>query len=117
GLHFAFDAEQIRLCEAWSGEFLDVAPVWNGRGGNVAPQLGPIVWSAAAGPALLLEPPQGEWPTDSGRNHGLKFRGYRLAADGTPTFLWELRKAGTPPDDPPQPGAIEVEETFVPDPR
>jgi cytochrome c553 len=117
GLHFAFDAEQIRLCEAWSGEFLDVAPVWTGRGGNVAPQLGPVVWSATPGPALLLEQPSGAWPTDSGRNHGLKFGGYRLEPDGTPVFLWDLRKAGTPADAPSPPDAVHVEEWFAPDPR
>ena len=115
GLHFAFDADQIRLCEAWRGEFLDVAPVWTGRGGNVAPQLGPIVWSAPAGPALLLQPPASDWPSDSGRAHGLKFRGYELDADGTPTFLWELRPEGTPAEDPPRPDAVEVAERFVPD--
>jgi mono/diheme cytochrome c family protein len=116
GLHFAFDAEQIRLCEAWSGEFLDVAPVWTGRGGNVAPQLGPIVWSAPAGPALMLEKPEGEWPTDSGRKHGLKFGGYRLEPDGTPVFLWDLRKPELAADEPSPPDAVHVEETFVPDP-
>jgi len=106
GLHFAFDAEQIRLVEAWSGEFLNVAPVWEGRGGHVAPELGSVVWSAPPGPALLLAPPDAlkedtvdpkvliaawrEWPTDSGRAHGMKFRGYRLESDGLPTFLYEL---------------------------
>jgi len=130
GLHFAFDAEQIRLVEAWTGQFLDVAPVWNGRGGNVAPELGPIVWSAAPGPMLMLAPadarkPDGtvdvpklpdaeHWPTDGGRSHGVKFRGYRLEADGTPTFLYELRDASVPFDAPPQPNAAQVEERFEP---
>jgi mono/diheme cytochrome c family protein len=122
GLHFAFDAEQVRLCEAWRGEFLDVAPVWTGRGGNVAPQLGPTVWSAPSGPLLLLAPKEdpfalATWPTDSGRNHGLKFGGYRLAADGAPTFLYQLREPSVPNATPPQPGAVEVEESFQPDAR
>jgi cytochrome c2 len=130
GLHFAFDAEQIRLVEAWTGQFLDVAPVWNGRGGNVAPELGPIVWSALPGPALLLAPPDAlqsntaikltavpdleHWPTDGGRAHGMKFGGYRLEADGTPTFLYELRDATVPFDAPPQPNSVHVEERFEP---
>jgi cytochrome c2 len=130
GLHFAFDAEQIRLVEAWTGQFLDVAPVWNGRGGNVAPELGPIVWSALPGPALLLapadaSPPDGkfdlaklpdaeQWPKDGGRAHGVKFGGYRLEADGSPTFLYELRDASLPFDAPPQPNAVHVEERFEP---
>lgn len=105
GLHFAFDAEQIRLVEAWTGEFLDVAPVWEGRGGHVAPEMGSVVWSATPGPALLLAPPGAmkqaivdsdhalnaqSWPLDSGRNHGVRFRGYRLENDGRPTFLYDL---------------------------
>jgi cytochrome c2 len=105
GLHFAFDAEQIRLVEAWTGEFLNVAPVWEGRGGHVAPELGPVVWSAPPGPALLLAPPDvlkggkidpnvastlTAWPIDSGRNHGLRFRGYLIWEDGLPSFLYEL---------------------------
>jgi mono/diheme cytochrome c family protein len=105
GLHFAFDAEQIRLVEAWTGEFLNVSPVWDGRGGHVAPELGPRVWSAPPGPMILLAPPDalkggrvdpnvvsamGAWPLDSGRSHGLRFRGYRLEDDGLPIFLYEL---------------------------
>lgn len=130
GLHFAFDAEQIRLVEAWTGQFLDVAPVWNGRGGNVAPELGPLVWSALPGPALLLAPkdartPDGkfdltklpsaeQWPLDGGRAHGVKFGGYRIETDGSPTFLYELRESSVPFDAPPQPNAVKVEERFEP---
>lgn len=119
GLHFAFDAEQIRLCEAWSGDFLDVAPVWEGRGGGIAGQLGAVVWSAPAGPLLLLEDPGGDpaWPTDSGRAHGAKFLGYRLEPDGTPVFEWELRGRDVPADAPPQADGVKVEERFLPDPR
>ncbi len=116
GLHFAFDAEQVRLCEAWSGDFLDVAPVWEGRGGGVAGQLGQVVWSAPPGPLLTLEPLSG-WPTDSGRAHGLKFLGYRIEPDGTPVFQWELREPGVPADAPPRADAVKVEEQFLPDPR
>ncbi|MBL8843730.1 MAG: c-type cytochrome [Planctomycetes bacterium] len=119
GLHFAFDAEQIRLCEAWRGDFLDVAPVWEGRGGGVAVQLGEVVWSAAAGPLLLLEKPGGgqPWPWDSGRAHGVKFLGYRIEPDGTPVFEWELRGGNAPFDAPPSGEAVKVEERFLPDPR
>ena len=112
GLHFAFDAEQIRLCEAWSGDFLDVAPVWEGRGGGIAVQLGPIVWSAPPGPLLTLEPAL----SDNGRAQGLKFLGYRLEPDGTPVFQWEVRARSVPADAPPQDDAVKVEERFIPHP-
>lgn len=119
GLHFAFDAEQIGLCEAWRGDFLDVAPVWEGRGGGVAVQLGEVVWSSPAGPLLLLEKPGGgqPWPADGGRAHGAKFLGYRIEPDGTPVFEWELRGGNAPVDVPPSGEAVKVEERFLPDPR
>lgn len=99
GLHFAFDAAQVRLVEAWSGDFLDVAPIWDGRGGGIVGQLGPRVWSAPPGPLLALDPAVAGAP---------KFLGYRLEPDGTPTFQWTLAGHG---------GAIEVDEQFLPDPR
>src|SRR5262249_28585023 len=72
--------------------------------------------------------PAADWPTDSGRVHGLKFHGYRIERDGTPTFLYsigELRPDGAPaagdtPGDAPAAAttqSIDVEEEFVPDPR
>jgi hypothetical protein len=128
GLHFAFDAEQIRLVEAWTGQFLDVAPVWNGRGGNVAPELGPVVWSALPGPALLLAPkdartpdgkfdltklPSAERGQGRSRAHG-EVRRVSPETDGSPTFLYELRDARPVSDAPPQPNAVHVEERFEP---
>lgn len=49
GLHLAFDAQNCRLSYAWSGEFLDMRPVWEGRGGNQAGIDGTIFWTAPAG--------------------------------------------------------------------
>jgi mono/diheme cytochrome c family protein len=48
-VHAAFDAQTCRLAYLWSGEFLDMAPVWNGRGGHEAHLLGSIFWTAPAG--------------------------------------------------------------------
>ncbi|HEY4309814.1 MAG TPA: hypothetical protein VGN12_10220 [Pirellulales bacterium] len=48
-VHAAFDAQMARVAFAWSGEFLDLGPVWNGRGGHQARILGKIFWSAPPG--------------------------------------------------------------------
>jgi mono/diheme cytochrome c family protein len=48
-VHAAFDAQMGRLAFAWSGEFLDMGPVWNGRGGHPAHVLGTTFWTAPAG--------------------------------------------------------------------
>jgi hypothetical protein len=44
----------------------------------------------------------------------VKFGGYRIETDGSPTFLYELRDASVPFDTPPQPNAVHVEERFEP---
>ncbi len=47
-VHLAFDAQTCRLAYAWNGEFLDMGPVWNGRGGHQARLLGNKFWTAPA---------------------------------------------------------------------
>jgi hypothetical protein len=116
GLHFSFDADQVRLVEAWQGEFLDVAPVWEGRGGGVANLLGPVVWSARPGPLLQLGE-AASWPDANGRATGAKFLGHRLEPDGTPVLEWQLREQSVGVDVPADPTGIRVEERFLPDPR
>jgi hypothetical protein len=93
GLHFALDAENSRLVEAWSGDFLDATNVWAGRGGSVVGGQGPTVWKAPSGPALVIglwpgTGGAGEWPTQTGRDVGWSFRGYKLDHEGVPTFMY-----------------------------
>ncbi len=116
GLHFSFDADQVRLVEAWQGEFLDVAPVWEGRGGGVANLLGPVVWSAPAGPLLQLGA-AATWPDKNGRATGAKYLGHRVEPDGTPVLEWQLREQTIGVEVPADRAGILVEERFLPDPR
>jgi mono/diheme cytochrome c family protein len=106
GVHFAFDAERIRLVDAWKGDFLDASGAWAGRGGNVTGGQGPEYWKAPPGPAIVIakEKP-GEWPVASGAEAGMKFRGYRLDDRGVPTFMYTIG-AGT--------AGVEVSERFEP---
>lgn len=107
GIHFAFDAVGVRLVDAWRGSFLDASGAWANRGGSNAGGQGPVIWNAPAGPALVLGAKPDKWPTRGGAEAGLAFHGYRLNADGSPTFRYALAPAGggTP---------VEVEEQFHP---
>ncbi len=90
GLHFAFDATNVRLVDAWQGAFLDASGAWASRGGNVAGGQGKVAWSAAkAMPIVFADKPE-PWPTELGRDAGYQFRGYTLDAKGVPTFEYEV---------------------------
>lgn len=81
GVNYVFDAEQCRVRYAWSGEFLDVAPVWTGRGGGPAKALGKRFFTAPTGHPLRIGNPDAE--------PQLKFLGYRLV-DKFPEFSFEV---------------------------
>jgi hypothetical protein len=92
GVHYAFDATEVRLLQIWKGDFLDAGAAWSGRGGQVAGGQGPASWQAPEGPALI------------GKDADLaEFAGYRLDAAGLPTFLYHF-------------SAATVEEHIAPDP-
>jgi mono/diheme cytochrome c family protein len=90
GLHYAFDAEKVRLAAAWSGEFVDATGAWAGRGGTNLEGMGRVTWIASDAPPLLVGETPAQWPQDSGRSHGYRFRGYVLDAAGQPTFRYDI---------------------------
>ena len=49
GVHLAYDAQICRLSYAWSGDFLDMNPAWDGRGGGKANLEGSVFWTSPAG--------------------------------------------------------------------
>jgi mono/diheme cytochrome c family protein len=67
GLHLAYDAQSCRLSYAWTGEFLDMRPVWEGRGGNQAGIDGTIFWTAPTGFPWDVTPSAGPTPDFSNR--------------------------------------------------
>ena len=87
GVHFAFDAEAVRLVDAWQGDFVDASSAWRGRGGGVAGGQGAVVWSAPPGPAVQLGDRPDPWPEAWSE---ASFKGYRLGDDGVPTFRYEI---------------------------
>ena len=112
GVSVAFDAATCRLAYAWSGNFLDASPVWDGRGGSPAKVLGPSFWTAPPGcpwevgtaPASRPTSPPGRRtrPTAPPLPEGkvftgppqLRFEGYTTDQPGCPTFRYLLH-AGT----------------------
>jgi hypothetical protein len=107
GVSAAFDAATCRLAYAWSGNFLDASPVWDGRGGNPARVLGPRFWAAPAGCPVGVttsnEPPdfaaRANDPAYGGRMPEgkvydgparLRFDGYATDKAGVPTFRYRL---------------------------
>jgi mono/diheme cytochrome c family protein len=91
GLHVAFDANAVRLAKAWRGKFFDARAGRDARGGAFAGPLGTDVIDLPAGPSFAaLAGPDAPWPAPKPgeRNVGGRFRGYRTAPDGQPTFLY-----------------------------
>jgi hypothetical protein len=101
----AFDMATGRLAYAWSGNFLDAAPVWGGRGGNPAKLLGPRFWTGPAGTpwglgsvppdfaARISDPAYGALPPDGKTYDGrvaYHFAGYDLDSEGNPAFHYSV---------------------------
>ncbi len=84
GVHLAYDGEHARPSLAWKGKFFDAYNTWFSR---FAP----------------FEKPPGEsvvkWPAPSASTSDVRFDGYRLDAQGVPTFLLSV-------------GGVRVEERF-----
>jgi mono/diheme cytochrome c family protein len=107
GVSTVFDSHQCRLAYAWSGNFLDVKPVWDGRGGNPAKLLGTKFYTAPAGfpwamtagsdtpdfDKIAKDPAHGGPLKDAEAYTGpmaVRFKGYTTDDGGLPTFKYQL---------------------------
>ena len=94
-VHFAFDAEQVRLAHAWRGKFLDAQGTWFVRFAPPADPLGNEQIRLPPGmPFVLLKEAQKEdddlsTPNFDPKKAGYRFQGYRLDKSGVPTFLYQ----------------------------
>lgn len=103
---YVFDSHAARIVYAWEGNFLDVAPVWNNRGGNAAKLLGPKYLTEPAGQPWLVNDgetpdfekrapdyaygaamPFGEFFKGPMRVH---FEGYSTDTAGVPSFRYSV---------------------------
>lgn len=106
-VHFAFDAEHVRLASAWRGRFLDAQGTWFVRFAPPADPLGDQLISFPPGvPFVLLnESSKGDdlsEPDFDARKADYRFVGYRLAKSGVPTFLYRF-------------GRFDIEDRIKPD--
>lgn len=129
GLNLVFDTAQCRLGYAWSGNFLDLSPVWVNRGGNPAKLLGPKFWTAPPGnpwavtesrdpPNFLkraADPAFGHQLNDDALYAGPKFvqfSGYGTDDKGQPEFRYaitdESKKPALTVTEKPTPVAVTV---------
>ncbi|MCP4170266.1 MAG: hypothetical protein GY758_05770, partial [Fuerstiella sp.] len=94
-VHFAFDAEHVRLAHGWRDRFLDARGTWFVRFTPPAVPLGidPVNFPAGV-PLAVLEDQTSAWPVsgfeESQAAHSdYRFLGSRLNAAGVPTFLYQ----------------------------
>ncbi|MCA9074943.1 MAG: c-type cytochrome [Planctomycetaceae bacterium] len=78
GVHYAFDAEHVRLAIAWKGRFLDARGTWFERFAPPAQPLGEQLVNFPLGPPFRADDPR-----------EYQFRGYRLDSKGVPTLLYK----------------------------
>jgi mono/diheme cytochrome c family protein len=104
GLHYAFDAQELRLALLWKGRFLDARSHWSSQGmGRIRP-LGRDVLTFDHGPDIVFLPDVNcPWPGD--RQQGIRpddyqFHGYKIGEKKIPTLMYRA-------------GSLDIEETMV----
>ena len=89
GVHYAYDFETAAILRVWRGDFLDTFEMWDGRGENqLGKPAGPALTLNAKPVLALLERYSNDWPVET--DAMWSSQGYRLEADGQPTFLFKL---------------------------
>ncbi|QEG02681.1 Cytochrome c [Stieleria maiorica] len=90
-VNLIWDAERMGLNSIWKHEFIDAARHWTGRGQGRTTPAGDSIhtlepWTPLApGDSIDMT-----WPSESGRDLGYQFGGYRLDEAGNPTFLYSI---------------------------
>ncbi len=98
-LHYAFDAEKVRLAIGWRGRFLDAQGTWFVRFAPPAQPLGDsIIRFTELTPFAKLADANEAWPDNA---NDYRFSGYRLDSLGVPTLLYRW-------------GEIEIEDRIAP---
>lgn len=90
-VNLAFDANNMRLALIWHNAFIDAAKHWEGRGPGFQTPLGDNVLKLPDGaPLATLADPDAAWPTQTAKQLGQRFLGYRLDEHRRPIFKYRL---------------------------
>jgi mono/diheme cytochrome c family protein len=90
-VNLAFDANAMRPAMIWQGRFMDASKHWSGRGEGFQPPAGDDVRELVEGPPFaLLADKQQPWPTETGKQAGYRFLGYRLDELRRPIFRYDF---------------------------
>ena len=101
-VNLAFAAGNLRLAMVWHNAFIDAGKHWIGRGPGYQAPLGDNVLKLADGaPLAALADPASDWPTQTAKQLGHRFLGYRLDEQRRPIFKYRFK-------------AIQVADTFEP---
>jgi mono/diheme cytochrome c family protein len=93
-LNQAFDANNLRIALLWHGAFMDASKHWLGRGSGFQAPLGDNLLRLPHGVSFsVLDSPDTLWPTQTAKELGYAFRGYRLGEAQRPTFLYRVGNA------------------------
>jgi len=89
-VNLCWDADTMSLALLWQDRFIDASKHWNGRGqGNQVPLGGGVMNWESSVPIAVLESPRTSWPTQSAKERGFRFLGYRLDDQGRPAFRYQ----------------------------
>ena len=90
-VHISFDAESVRLAQAWRGRFIDAHGTWFDRFSPPAVPMGDDLVAFPPGVTFaLLADAKESWPIGLREDSGYRFGGYRLDKQGVPTFLYHF---------------------------
>jgi mono/diheme cytochrome c family protein len=101
-VNLAWDAGGMNLALLWKNDFMDAGRHWTGRGAGYQSPLGDfVVPLESSAPVAQLESLATAWPSNTARQRGYQFLGYRLNNLGEPTFRYRF-------------GEVEIEDCIRP---
>jgi hypothetical protein len=86
-VNYSVNPENFSFLEFWKGDFLDMGPAWDARGGKPVKPLGPINNVRNTPSLAFLDDAKTVWP-DSVTKESFKFKGYYLDENGRPRFTY-----------------------------
>lgn len=89
GIHFSYDLNQAKLLYVWRGPFLDVSPMWKGRGeSQLAVPGGATVTLSGKASFVMGQSGAKTWPDSLSQD--FKYLGYDLDVKGMPSFRFGM---------------------------